>query len=56
MYSFKDGVQGLTRMAVSSAAMRRDMSEIFYFAEKVFAKKRTIRKINQYLSHYNDLR
>jgi len=27
-----------------------------YFAEKVFAEKRTIRKINQYLSHYNDLR
>lgn len=27
-----------------------------YFAEKVFAKKQTIRKINQYLSHYNYLR
>lgn len=27
-----------------------------YFAEKIVAKRRTIRKINQYLSHYNYLR
>ena len=45
MYSFKDGVQGLTRMAVSSAAMRRDMTEIFYFAEKVFDPDKAIETV-----------
>lgn len=46
MFSFKDGVQGLTRMAVSSAAMRRDMSEIFYFAEKVFDPDKAIEVVS----------
>jgi len=44
-YGFKDGVEGLTRMAAKAVSMRFDMSHIFNFAEKVFSPEGAIEAV-----------
>jgi len=44
-FGFQNGVEGLTRMAARAAAMRIDMKEIFYFAEKVYSPEGAIETV-----------
>jgi len=44
-YGFKDGVEGLSRMAAKAVSMRFDMSQIFSFAEKVFSPEGAIEAV-----------
>lgn len=44
-YGFKDGVEGLSRMAAKAVSLRTDMFEIFNFAEKVFSPEGAIEAV-----------
>jgi len=44
-YGFQNGIEGLTRMATKSAALRIDMREMAYFAEKVYTPEGAIETV-----------
>lgn len=44
-FGFKDGVEGLSRMAAKAVSLRTDMFEIFNFADKVFSPEGAIEAV-----------
>jgi urease gamma subunit len=44
-FGFKDGVEGLSRMAAKAVSLRTDMFEIFNFAERVFSPEGAIEAV-----------
>ena len=47
-YGFKDGVEGLSRMAAKASAMRFEMYQVFSFAEKVFSPEGAIEAVSAF--------
>jgi len=47
-FGFKNGVEGLSRMAAKAAVMRFDMYQVFTFAEKVFSPEGAIEAVSAF--------
>ena len=47
-FGFRNGVEGLSRMAAKAASMRFDMRNIFSFAEKVFSPEGAIEAVSTF--------
>jgi hypothetical protein len=47
-FGFRDGVEGLSRMAAKASVMRFDMYQVFTFAEKVFSPEGAIEAVSAF--------